>query len=138
MHPTVSGQVDLWPEWGTGANEIARGNHTHAKSQNGLYAINNSGSGDVTKATWLDGIYGTIEGGIELTTSSWNANQLQILARWGTGANQVARGNHTHTINGVHQNPHGQYDNDAENTAGNIFLRAVNDSKRHAGHHAHG
>ena len=106
MHPTGSGQVDLWPEWGTGANEIARGNHTHAKSQNGLYAINNSGSGDVTKATWLDGIYGTIEGGIELTTSSWNANQLQILARWGTDANQVARGNHTHTINGTFTKTH--------------------------------
>ncbi len=82
--------------WGSSSNQVPRGNHTHPKSQNAIYTYNNSGSGNVLKADWVDGFYCGELGGIEAFPSSWNAQQINFSVRWGGGVNQVPRGNHNH------------------------------------------
>jgi len=91
----ISSQANVAVDFGTGTNQAARGDHTHAGIGTVAYVKNN----ETVALTNADRL--AFYPGIVASVSSTIATQVNIQPDWGTGANQVPRGNHTHTSSGI-------------------------------------
>ena len=82
-----AGEANIAMNFGTGAGQPAEGNHTHTAS---LIVQ----EGDAT----VDSAVGTIDfDGSAFNVTSSPAGEVNVIPAFGTGAGQVAEGNHTHT-----------------------------------------